>query len=198
MAKRILTTVRFAQQRTLQKGAGRIKQFMVLVFFSFLLSSSGQAQAGNAGPLLSLLPDSPSAKEWELRERFGNNPERETLGEVPPALVMLTAPPTRPARAFDRKFVVLQLFQLATTIADIETTRYGLSQGTQEGNPIFGRHPSVRSLYAISLPLDLGFGLWSYHLKKTAPHSRNWQIPPTMCGAAHSAAVIHNLYRETE
>jgi len=194
MAKWMPTTVTLAQHlRTHKKAVERIPQIMMLALISILISSGAQAQAGNTSRTLGFLPDSPSAKEGGLREQFENRPERETLGEVPPTLTMVTIASAKRPSTFDRKFVILQLFQFAATVADIETTRYGLNHGAQERSPLAGRHPSTTSLYAISVPLDVALGMWSYRLKKHEQHSRNWQIPPTICGAEHGAAAIYNL-----
>jgi hypothetical protein len=98
-------------------------------------------------------------------------------------------------RVVDRNFVLFNLFQLGATIADVESTHFGLSRGLRETNPIFGERPSRFHQYLLAIPVSAAMAGLSYKQKKKAPHSRYWMIPPSVAGAVHFGATTNNLYR---
>jgi hypothetical protein len=120
-------------------------------------------------------------------------PHLRSLGELPPALEILSVPQEKRRRVADRGFWLLSVFQVGAVVADIETTQYALARGGHEWNPLAGDHPSRGRLYGISLPISAGLTIWSYELKKLAPHSRYWMIPSVVCGSTHSVAAVRNL-----
>jgi len=93
----------------------------------------------------------------------------------------------------DRNFFLTALFQVGATIGDIESTQYGLSHGARELNPLYGSHPSRAKQYAITMPITAAVLGWSYRLKRSAPHSKYWLIPPLVVGSMHAIAAGHNL-----
>ena len=137
------------------------------------------------------LPDAPLVQQASVSDAL-TAPKLRSLGEAPPSLQIMS-PQEKPRRVADRGFWSLTFFQVGAVVADIETTQYALGHGGHEWNPLAGDHPSRARLYGISLPISAGLAIWSFELKKLAPHSRYWMIPPVICGSTHSVAAIHNL-----
>ena len=146
----------------------------------------------NAAPAL---PDSPSALKQHKESNALDAANLHTLGGAPPALAIMPQPPAKHANVVDRKFILFTVFQFAASIADVESTQYGLSHGAAEGNPLFGSRPSRAKLYSIALPVSAGVSFWSYRLKKAAPHSGYWMIPSLVTGTTHTGAAIYNLFQ---
>jgi hypothetical protein len=138
-----------------------------------------------------MFPDAPSVQIGGADTRVV--PNLRSLGERAPSLEILSSPQEKPRRVADRGFWFLTLFQVGAVVADVETTQYALAHGGHEWNPLAGDHPSRTRLYGISLPLSAGLAIWSYELKKLAPHSHYWMIPSVGCGSAHTVAAIRNL-----
>jgi len=172
-----------------------MKRIILFLLVSICSAGYGAAQAIDPAKAISTLPDSPSVIMDVLNRTLSSSLGPRRLVDAPPPLTIVTVSSVHKPKTADRRFVLLQLVQFATTVADIETTRYGIRHGGYERNLFIGSHPSIASLYAISIPVDVGLGVWSYRLKKKAPHSGNWMIPPILSGAAHSAAAIWNLSR---
>jgi hypothetical protein len=141
------------------------------------------------------LPDSPS--ETRLRAASSETPSEtafpvQPVRPIPPPMMIRTAPVGERKHVMNRSFILVSLFQVGATIADLESTQYGISRGYKEGNPFFGAAASRPSQYAIAMPIAAGVAAWSYTLKRRAPHSRYWMIPQTVIGSIHTAAAIHN------
>lgn len=179
--------------------------FTILLFLSLVLCASAQVspasqnrwlQDANAGAVASAeltLPDAPSATEHKPDEATRPGSGLQYTGIEPPTFRIQPRPAVVREKTIDRPFIILQALQLAAMIGDVESTRYGLSHGGREGNPLVGSHPSRAVLYGISLPVTAGLTYWSYHLKKAAPHSRRWQIVPLVTMGIHGVAAVHNL-----
>jgi hypothetical protein len=144
------------------------------------------------------LPDSPSATKVLADNTRATPFVSQPLRPAVPALVIQSAPPKEKKRVADRSFILSSLFQIGATIGDIESTQYGLGHGVREGNPLFGSRPSRAKQYGIALPVAAAVVGWSYRLKKSAPHSKHWLIPPVIVGSMHAAALGHNLMVITE
>ena len=117
----------------------------------------------------------------------------EPIRMAPPPLSIQSNPPVERRRVVDRHFLWVALFQVGATLADIESTQYGLSHGAREINPLYGNHPSRAKQYAITMPITAGVLGWSYRLKRSAPHSKYWVIPPLIVGTMHAIAFCNNL-----
>lgn len=74
---------------------------------------------------------------------------------------------------------------------DLATTLYGLHHGMQEGDPIYGAHPSVARILGTKAA-DIGLG---YLLdKKLFPnHPKIANAIGFLSGATDTAAALHNL-----
>lgn len=89
--------------------------------------------------------------------------------------------------------MLLQVALAAATVADAETTLYGLRHNlAREGNPIFGPNPSRARIYGTVVPVTAFVILLDYRQKRDNPHGR-WQIVPAIFTAAHTLATVHNL-----
>lgn len=87
----------------------------------------------------------------------------------------------------------LQAALVAATVADAETTLYGLRHNlAREGNPIFGQNPSRARIYGTVVPVTAFVILLDYRQKRENPHGR-WQIVPAILTVAHTLATVHNL-----
>ncbi len=139
------------------------------------------------------LPDSASTSKASADNGSGNPFSAQPIRFTPPTLAIQSTPPRERMRTADRSFWLTHVFQIAATVADIESTQYGLAHGAREANPLFGSHPSRGKQYAISMPLSAAVVGWSYRLKRSAPHSRHWLIPPIVIGTMHTVAVCHNF-----
>jgi hypothetical protein len=140
-------------------------------------------------------PDNPSVTTQTARVVSLDLSPLHSSGGRPPVLAVESQVPQQLARTGNRSFVLLTVFQAAATIGDIESTQLGLSHGAREANPLAGERPSRAELYAISLPISAGVALWSHRLKKMAPHSKCWMIPPIIFGTGHTGAAIYNFQR---
>ena len=159
-------------------------------WFCLLLIMSLPASAQTAStPSEQALPDAASSRFIQEKTTFSAQPLRLT----PPPLRIEPAPSRRRKPVADRSFWLAAMFQVGAAIADIESTQYGLGHGARELNPLYGTHPTRARQYAIAMPIGAGVLAWSYRLKRSAPHSRYWLIPPSVVGSIHSAAVVHNL-----
>lgn len=159
-----------------------------LLFLSFPLA--GQNPDTSAEQLG--LPDSASATKFKAdgaESAFSVQP----IQFAPPPLSLEPGPPRESKRVADRNFFLTALFQVGATIGDIESTQYGLSHGARELNPLYGNHPSRAKQYAITMPITAAVLGWSYRLKRSAPHSKYWLIPPLVVGSMHAIAACHNL-----
>jgi hypothetical protein len=141
------------------------------------------------------LPDAPSTMKL-LAEKSGEDTnEAFTVQPIKPRVPSLVIRPVQreASRVVDRNFIIGAIFQIGATVADVESTQYGLSHGAREGNPLFGERPSRAKQYGFALPISGAVTLWSYHLKKHAPHSRSWLIPQIAGGAVHVTCAGLNL-----
>lgn len=94
-----------------------------------------------------------------------------------------------------RKFVLLQIAMMGATIADAETTLYGIRHNMAwEGNPIFGKDPSRARVYGTVMPATAFVTLLDYRQNEEDPHSRWGIIMPAIVIATHSVGMIHNLH----
>jgi hypothetical protein len=141
------------------------------------------------------LPDAPSTTQNTTDARTpGMSAQMRSLGATPPALLIrMPTVAESPRKTIDRSFILLTALNFAGTIADIESTQYGLSHGARESNPLFGSHPSRAFQYELSMPVSAMLGIWSYHLKKAAPQTRRWMIPQFVAGCAHIGFAVHNF-----
>ena len=165
-----------------------MKAFLCCVALLSALTMVGQTSQSVAEQAL---PDSASSSKAaaEGASTFTAQPIRVT----PPALLIQSNPPQERRRVVDRSFLWTTLFQVGATVADIESTQYGLSHGARELNPLYGNHPSRAKQYVITMPITAGVLAWSYRLKRSAPHSKHWLIPPLIIGSMHAIAFCHNL-----
>ena len=94
-----------------------------------------------------------------------------------------------------RKFVLLQIAMMGATIADAETTLYGIRHNMAwEGNPIFGKDPSRARVYGTVMPATAFVTLLDYRQNEEDPHSRWGIIMPAIVIATHTVGMIHNLH----
>jgi hypothetical protein len=152
-----------------------------------------EKQRSESQQVAAILPNCPSSTKLILEDAARNTRAPRSLGEIPAALSLQSAFFQKPPHVINRAFALFTFYQFAASIADVESTVHGLSHGASEANPLVGSHPSRAKLYQTALPVSVGVAVWSYALKKKGPHSRNWMIPPAVCGSGHIAAVIHNL-----
>jgi hypothetical protein len=87
------------------------------------------------------LPDSPSATKVLADNTRATPFVSQPLRPAVPALLIQSAPPKEKKRVADRSFILSSLFQIGTTIGDIESTQYGLGHGISRGKPAL-RQPS--------------------------------------------------------
>ncbi len=164
-----------------------------LVFALLFLSFPVAGQSPDTSKEEKVLPDSASAtkgkQDYVSEAAFSAQPIHFT----PPPLSLEPSPPRERKRVADRSFLLAALFQVGATIGDIESTQYGLSHGARELNPIYGSHPSRAKQYGITMPVTAAVLGLTYHLKRSAPHSRYWLIPPLVVGSMHAIAACHNL-----
>jgi len=168
----------------------RLFLYILLSTSTYVCGQEHQQRSENTVEFAAL-PDAPSATQQFVNG--GTPAPLRSLGTAPPALLIQSLPPGKARRTADRSFVLLTLFQLAASIADVESTQHGLANGAAEGNPLFGSHPSRAFQYGVALPLSAGIAAWSYKLKRTAPQSRHWIIPQVIYGLIHCGATIRNL-----
>jgi hypothetical protein len=144
--------------------------------------------------IASKLPDAPSASRAVEDSRTDASALR-TLEISAKPLSAILRPPEASRRIADSKFWLLNAFQIAGTIADIESTVAGQKDpNTHESNLLLGSHPSRGQMYAVTLPINVGIALLSYRLKKHAPHSQMWKIPPLVFGSIHGLAAARNVF----
>lgn len=94
-----------------------------------------------------------------------------------------------------RKFVLLQIAMMGATIADAETTLYGIRHNMAwEGNPIFGKAPSRARVYGTVMPATAFVTLLDYRQNEEDPHSRWGIVMPAIVIATHTVGMIHNLH----
>ncbi len=172
-----------------------VKHEASLLILFICLSASGQCQDADARTDSNTLPDSPSITLKDSSNHSGTLRSEKGFTEAPPILNMVFPSEVKTRRVADREFFVLQILNLAATVADIESTRYAQRHGGTEISPLVGSRPSITTLYAISIPANIGISFWSYRLKSKAPHSRNWRIPPVISGAMHAGAAAYNVLR---
>ncbi len=103
----------------------------------------------------------------------------------------------RPAgRAVTRGFWLATGAMVATMVLDVESTRYALRRGLQEGNPLYGNHPSVGRLYGIGMGLTGVAIAGAYYLKsrpnKHGFRDRWWLAPVIVHNAEHGLLALHN------
>lgn len=141
------------------------------------------------------LPDAPSTMKLFAEKSEENTNEAFTVQPIKPTIPSLVIRPVQrdASRVVNRNFIIAAIFQIGATMADVESTQYGLSHGAKEGNPLFGERPSRAKQYGFALPISGAVTLWSYHLKKHAPHSRSWLIPQIASGAVHVTCAGLNL-----
>lgn len=103
-------------------------------------------------------------------------------------------PAASPSR-LGRKFVLLQIAMMSATIADAETTLYGIRHDmAREGNPIFGKDPSRARVYGTVMPATVFVTLLDYRQDEEDPHSRWGIIMPAIVIGTHTVGMIHNLH----
>jgi hypothetical protein len=102
-----------------------------------------------------------------------------------PAFFFASPKPTSP-RVFDRKFLVLAGIATAATMLDAATTSHCMSTygDCQEGNPLFGSHPSTAKLYGVSFSVLGGQLLASAWIRHKAPNGKLWMMPPIIATQA--------------
>jgi len=189
--------MRLTDQQSLESSKPRGVGSMSRVLLSILLTLSTyafcQTQQAIESVAMNTLPDAPSATSAIYEGASAGTSQLRSLGNPSAALVIQTLPPAKPKATIDRSFALLTLFQVLSSVADVESTQYGLSHGAREENPMFGSHPTRAVQYAISLPMSAGVATLSYMLKKRAPQSRHWIIPQVVYGSIHAGAAAHNM-----
>jgi hypothetical protein len=173
-----------------------VKYLLICLLLSF--GSFASAQAGNEAPApasTALFPVSSSTtSQPPANQAFGIQSIHSVIEAAPPMSIAFVEH-ERKQQVVTGKFVAFALFAFAATVGDVESTEYGTSHGASEGNPLVGAHPSRGLLYGISLPVSTGMALWSYKLKRTAPHSARWMIPLCVTIGIHTGAAANNLIR---
>ena len=102
--------------------------------------------------------------------------------------------PKKP-RILDRKFFLLAGMATAATVLDVATTSHCLSTyaACQEGNPLFGSHPSQAKLYGVSFSMLAGQLLASAWIRRKMPNRNLWMIPPIVATGGHGLAAALNI-----
>lgn len=115
-----------------------------------------------------------------------------TEAVLPVAPSMLVRPVETP-RAADKKFWMVNAFDVVWTIADIETTVTNLNSSPycREMNPLVGTRPSRRTLYLSNIPVMVGAGYLSYRSHKK--QGKRWYMLPSLAGGAHAAGALWNV-----
>ena len=122
---------------------------------------------------------------------------RAALPAVPSAIVRPAAVAVVPAKQpkwFDRSTSIWMVASFGATVADIESTRHGITAcGMTEVNPLFGRSPSRQRMYAIALPVTAGYNVLGMWLRRREPQRRWWMVVPASMTGIHGAAAAHNF-----
>jgi hypothetical protein len=102
----------------------------------------------------------------------------------------------------DKAWWLVNLTSWVATVADIENTQAVLRAGGQEGNPIYGSHPSRLRAYAIAAPLA-GLTSWvSYRWKREDDHDKavlgrvakvRWYASPLVNAGTHGFGIAFTL-----
>jgi hypothetical protein len=105
---------------------------------------------------------------------------------------MLVRPVDTP-RGADKKFWMINAFDVVWTIADIETTVTNLNSSPycREMNPLVGSRPSRTTLYLSNIPVMIGAGYLSYRSHKK--QGKHWYMLPSIAGGAHLAGALWNV-----
>ncbi len=143
------------------------RSYTASLLFLLLLSSGVAAQ----------LPDAPSAVQQSL---------------LAPVAAEAVKPSSQP-RVFDRSFKIWVVVSFAATIADIESTQYGIAHcNAIERNPLLGWNGGRARMYAVGLPITAGYNLLGYWIKKKYPDRKVWALMPGMLTGVHAGAAAHN------
>lgn len=81
----------------------------------------------------------------------------------------------------------LQSAVVVAGVADIMQTRYGLSQGYIEANPLYGSRPSAKRLYGVFAALSVANAAVAYLLPE--PYRTVFQC---ISAGVHVASISHN------
>ena len=103
----------------------------------------------------------------------------------------------------DLATIVLSLSLLGSTIADVETTRYAISHGAHEINPVMRPFADSRAgMYTIKGSMNLGVAVLSHRMRHWPRDRRAWKLYrvlgwalPVLWIASQSAAAAHNSRR---
>lgn len=105
-------------------------------------------------------------------------------------------------RTADKAWWLITAASIGSTVADVENTQYVLRHGGQEGNPVFGQHPTRLRMYAITGALT-GLSTWvSYRWKKVDDQDKitygytakvRWYAVPLVNVGAHGFGVGFTL-----
>ena len=106
------------------------------------------------------------------------------------SLILFTCLSGQAIEAADKKFALLTVLTVATTVADIELTQHCIRAGTcREGNPLL---PSDRKkVYAIQIPLAIGASYLSYRWHKDK--FGRWWVPQAALISAHGMGIGFGL-----
>lgn len=95
----------------------------------------------------------------------------------------------------DLATIVLSLGLLGSTVADVETTRYALSRGAHELNPVMRPFADSRAqLYAVKGAMNLGVAVLSHKMRRSSrKHERivGWALP-VLAISVQGLAARHN------
>lgn len=146
-----------------------------------------------ANPLLSELPDAPSAVAPPTIST-GLMTE-SSLPELNVRDLAIESYTGKEPKTIDHQFLLLNALLVVSAVADAESTL--LCSRCQEINPLLGSHPTRRRIYAIGVPLTVFQIYLAYHYKRLSP-TRNgvitgWKAFPIAFAAAHGLAAVNNF-----
>ena len=106
------------------------------------------------------------------------------------SLIIFTCLTVQAVEAADKKFALLTVLTVATTVADIELTQHCIRAGTcREGNPLL---PSDRKkVYAMQLGLTVGLSYLAYKWRKD--DYQHWWVPQAALISAHGMGIGFGL-----
>jgi hypothetical protein len=93
----------------------------------------------------------------------------------------------------DRNFVSASIFQVGSTIANIEALEYKTSHGNGPGYAANAPPPSRALLYGVVMPVSAATVGWSYHIKKEYPYSHRWLLIPIIEGGIELGTAIYRF-----
>ncbi len=98
---------------------------------------------------------------------------------------------------FNREFLLLVISAGLATVWDIDSTLQAQRDpdAAEVNSWIYGERPSRLRMYAINIPLTLGFAHVSYRLRQRyshTPHHWLWRVPLVALSVGHVAAAVAN------